>query len=213
MDINTRVAGIGVNDQWPGGSKTVCVLVEDDVALILDELALFVDTVNLGPSSVASLELDTGKSETSPQSIAGFPGMVMRDLAVDMVGDVGLRDTVRARGSDPGHDRSKVTKEVTIVSRQGTTGESELARTIMREEGVGVLQESDQHEPVVDPEIRNEVGAEDLEESKPVDRVAQSSSPEEDANVRNDDLAPLVGREHCSARFEVVGARRVTPLT
>jgi len=38
MDINTRVAGIGIDDQWPGGSETVCILVEDDVTLILDEL-------------------------------------------------------------------------------------------------------------------------------------------------------------------------------
>lgn len=53
------------------------------------------------------------------------------------------------------------------------------------------------------PEIRNEIGAEDLEESKPVDRVVQSSSPEEDANIRNDDLAPLVGGEHHSAGLEV----------
>jgi hypothetical protein len=75
----------------------------------------------------------------------------MRDLAVDVVGDVGLRDTVRAGGSDPRHSRSKVTKEVTVISRQSATGESELSRTIMREEGVGMLQESDQHEPVVNP--------------------------------------------------------------
>lgn len=107
-------------------------------------LALLVDTVNLGPSSVASLQLDTGPSETSPQSISGFPGMVMRDLAVDVVGNMSLRDTVGAGSSNPGHDGSKVTKEITIIGRQGTTGESELAGTIMREEGVGVLQESDQ---------------------------------------------------------------------
>ena len=77
--------------------------------------------------------------------------MVVRDLAVDMVGDVSLGDTVRAGGSNPGHYGSEVTKEVTVISRQGTTGECKLAHTIMREEGVGVLQESDQHEPVVDP--------------------------------------------------------------
>ena len=69
--------------------------------------------------------------------------MVMRDLAVDMVCDMSLRNTMRRGGSDPGHDRSKVTKEVTIISRQGTAGESELSRTIMREERVGMLQESD----------------------------------------------------------------------
>lgn len=75
----------------------------------------------------------------------------MRDLAVDMVGDVSLRDTVGAGSSDPGHDRPEVAKEVTIISRQGSTGESELASPIVRDEGVGVLQESDQHEPVIDP--------------------------------------------------------------
>ena len=77
--------------------------------------------------------------------------MVMRDFAVDVMGNVGLRDTMGAGSSDPSHDRSEVTKEVTIVSRQGTTRESELVGTIVREEGVGVLQESDHHEPVINP--------------------------------------------------------------
>ena len=114
-------------------------------------LALLVDTVNLTPSGVASLQLDAGTSETSSQGVCGFPGMVMRDLAVDMVGNVGLRDAVGAGGSDPGHDGSEVTKEVTIVRRQGTTRESELISTIVREEGVCVLQESDHHKPMIDP--------------------------------------------------------------
>jgi hypothetical protein len=77
--------------------------------------------------------------------------MVMRDLAVNVVGNVGLGDTVRAGGSDPGHDGSKVAKEITVVSSQGTTGEGKLSRTIVREEGIRVLQECDQYEPVVDP--------------------------------------------------------------
>lgn len=106
-------------------------------------LALLVDTVNLGPSGVTTLQLDAGTSETSPQNIGGFPGMVVRDLAVDVVGDVSFRDAVRTGGGDPGHDRSKVTKEVTVIGRQGTTGESELSLAIVREEGVRVLQESD----------------------------------------------------------------------
>jgi len=171
MDIDTRVAGIGVDDQWPSGSETACVLVENNVALIFDELALLVNTVNLSPPSVASLKLDTGTSETGPQGIAGFPGIVMGDLAMDVVSDVSLGNTMCAGGSNPGHNGSEVAKEVTIISRQGTTGKSKLARTIMREERVGVLQEGDQYEPVVDPEVRDKVGAEDLKESKPVDRV------------------------------------------
>ena len=75
----------------------------------------------------------------------------MRDLAVDVVGDVSLRDTMGAGCGDPGHDRSKATKEVTVIGRQGTPRESELGSTIVREEGVGMLQESDQHEPVINP--------------------------------------------------------------
>jgi len=213
LDINTRVAGVSVYDEWPGSGETVCVLVENDVTLILDELALLVDTINLTPTGVASLKLDAGASETSSQGIAGFPGMVMRDFAVNVMGNVGLRDTMGAGSSDPSHDRSEVTKEVTIVSRQGTTRESELAGTIVREEGVGVLQESDQHEPVINPEVRNEVGTEDLEESKLVDRVAQTNGPEQGTDVRDDDLPPLVRREHYCTGFEMVGARGVTFLT
>ena len=37
-DVNTRVAGVGIDDERPGSGKTVCVLVENDVTLILDEL-------------------------------------------------------------------------------------------------------------------------------------------------------------------------------
>jgi hypothetical protein len=112
---------------------------------------LFVNTINFGPPRMASLQLEAGASKTSPQGIGGFPGMVMRDLAVDMVGNVGLRDAMGTSGSDPGHDGSEVAKEATIIGRQGTTGEGELASTIMWKEGVGVLQERDQYEPVVDP--------------------------------------------------------------
>jgi len=65
--------------------------------------------------------------------------MVVRDLTVDMVGDMSLRNTVGAGGSNPSHERSEVTKEVTIVCCQGTTGERKLALTIMGEEGVGML--------------------------------------------------------------------------
>jgi len=75
----------------------------------------------------------------------------MGDLAVDVVGNVGLRDAVSTGSRDPGHDGSKVAKQVTIVGRQGTTRESKLASAIVREEGIGVLQESNKHEPVVDP--------------------------------------------------------------
>lgn len=64
-------------------------------------------------------------------------------LAVDVMGDVSLRDTMCASCSNPGHDGTEVTKEVTIIGRQGTAGEGKLGGTVMRQERVGVLQESD----------------------------------------------------------------------
>jgi len=73
-------------------------------------LALLEDTINLSPPRVTSLKFDTSACEASPQRIGGFPGIVMGDLAVDMMGDVSLRNTMGAGGSDPGHDRTKVTK-------------------------------------------------------------------------------------------------------
>lgn len=75
----------------------------------------------------------------------------MRDLAVDVMGDMGLRDAVGGEGSNPGHEGSKLAKEFAIHGGESTTGESELSGTVMREQRVGVLKERDQYEPVVDP--------------------------------------------------------------
>ena len=36
--VNTRVAGVGVDDERPCSGEAVCVLVENDVTLVLDEL-------------------------------------------------------------------------------------------------------------------------------------------------------------------------------
>ena len=69
----------------------------------------------------------------------------MRDLAVDVVSNVGLRDTMCAGPSDPGHNGSKAAKEITIVGSQGTSGEGKFGGAIVREEGIRVLQECDQY--------------------------------------------------------------------
>jgi len=61
-----------------------------------------------------------------------------------------------------------------------------------------------QQESVV-PEVRNDVGAEDLEESKLVDRVVQGDSPEDSTDIRDDDLPPLARREHHGAGVEIWG--------
>jgi len=77
-----------------------------------------------------------------------------------------------------------------------------------------VLEEGDQDNPVVDPvdekmgqrwenreirenkpEVRSQVSLEHVEEPKLSNRVAQSSGPNEDTNVRDNDLHSLLWRE------------------
>lgn len=53
-----------------------------------------------------------GKART--QGIGSLPGVVVRDLAVDVVKHVSLRDTVSGAGTDPAHEATKVTEEVTV---------------------------------------------------------------------------------------------------
>lgn len=77
----------------------------------------------------------------------------MRDLAGDVVNDVGLRDSVGGTGADPAGklaEEAVATHEVAVKGREGTTGEGEGGGLVMRKSGVGVLEESDQDEPVVD---------------------------------------------------------------
>lgn len=75
----------------------------------------------------------------------------MRDLARNMVRNVRLGDTVRRARADPAHDAPQVPKERPVERRQRTARERELARTVVRQDGVRVLQEGDQHKPVVHP--------------------------------------------------------------
>jgi hypothetical protein len=100
--------------------------------------------------------VDTTASEEITKRICGIPSMIMRNLAVDMMGNMRLRDTVSGESSNPSHERAEFTEEITVHGGEGTTRESEFSRAVMREEGIGMLKESDQHEPVVDPEKKRE---------------------------------------------------------
>lgn len=76
-----------------------------------------------------------------------------------------------------------------------------------------MLKEGDQDDPVVDPivgemhqrreirkgenspEVRSQVNFEHLEESELNDRVAQGGGPNENTNIRDDDLHPMLRQE------------------
>lgn len=139
--------------------------------------------------------------------------MIVRNLAVDVVGNVRLRDTVSSPSADPAHDAAEVAKKVSVEGGESTTGESELVSTVVGEERVGVLEERDQDKPVVDPEVGLEVKAESVGEAKSVDRGSNTDSPDDDTDIRHDDLQEVVGsKEVMCVGVEVVSALGVTLL-
>ena len=62
-----------------------------------------------------------------------------------------LRDAMRSMGANPTHNGAAVAQQVTIQGSKGTPGESEFGGTIMRKDRISVLQERDEHQPVVHP--------------------------------------------------------------
>lgn len=62
-----------------------------------------------------------------------------------------LGDSVRKRSRQPRHNGSQVSQKAPVVRRQCASWKGELPRTIVWEEGVGVLEKSDQDDPVIDP--------------------------------------------------------------
>ena len=75
----------------------------------------------------------------------------MRDLARNVVQDMSLGDTMSCVSPNPTHDLATVTQKVAVERSQSATRECKLWRTVVRENGIGMLEECDQHKPVVDP--------------------------------------------------------------
>lgn len=109
--------------------------------------------------------------------------------------DVSLRDTVCGVSSEPSHDFTAVTEKVSIQSRQGTPREGKLGSTVMGKKRVGMLEEGDQYQPVVDPrnfsttemvirnrintpEVGNKVQGEEVDKAVVPDSVGNPTKPE-----------------------------------
>jgi hypothetical protein len=78
----------------------------------------------------------------------------MGDLAGDMVRDVSFRNTVSQSCAEPAWNATKVAKKAAVESGEGTAGESKFRGPVMGKEGVSMLEECNQDQPVVDPEPR-----------------------------------------------------------
>ena len=214
IHLNTGITGVTVATmRGTGSSDTVCILVEKDVAIVFNELALPEDTVHLTPTARSTLEFDARWVKNLAKSSGRFPGMVVGYLAADVMCDVGLRDAVSRMGTNPSHDLAAVTKKLAIKSSESSAGESELGGTVMGKNGVGVLEEGDEDKPVVYPEVGNDVKAEDRSKSVSMDEVSNRTKPKQDANIGKNDLSAVVGLEHDGAGAVVVGTLGVSPLT
>jgi hypothetical protein len=95
-------------------------------------LALAEDTINLGPSSSSTIQMNAVLSKSLLQSCTSFPTenrcsvaktdyrgtkdlrMVMGNFARDMMKNVSLRDTICGMSSDPPHDFTTVREKLTV---------------------------------------------------------------------------------------------------
>jgi len=127
--------------------------------------------------------------------------------------DVSLRDSVREEATEPSEEWTGATEKRAVEGGERPTLEVECRAAVVREVGVRVLEEGDQNEPVVDPEVRDTVDAGHLKEATSDRPVNKSADPEQDTNITQDDLVVLVGTENDSGRLEVVGRLRVVALT
>jgi len=127
--------------------------------------------------------------------------------------DVSLRDTVREAATEPSEEWAGATEKRAVEGTECTTLEVECGGTVVRDVWVSVLEVGDQHEPVVDADVRETVDAGHLQEATSHRPVNKSSDPEQNTNVTDDDFAILLGSENDRGRLEVVGPFGVVPLT
>ena len=135
----------------------------------------------------------------------------MWDLTVDVMRYMRLRDPMGECGRQPSHDRTQVPQKTSIERCQCASWKGKLAGTVVGKEGISMLEECNQDNPVVypidakicqrpgmeseqgSPKIRGQVNLEYLKESELPNRAVQSGRPKEDPDIRNDDLHPLLG--------------------
>jgi hypothetical protein len=84
---------------------------------------------------------------------------------------------------------------------------------VVGEHGVGVLQESDQDEPRVDPEVGEAIDAHHGAKAKGHGSPDKRADPEENTNIRDEDLFTLMRSKDHRRGLEVVGEARVGALT
>lgn len=128
--------------------------------------------------------------------VAGFVGVVKGNGANVVVEDVRLDDAVQQLAADEAH--------LAVNGGGGTADVVPLLSSVVRQRRVGVLQEGDGNEPVVDPEVGEEVPDSHVGPAKGVAEVEEASGSQGDTNVAVDDELGVLGVEDGAVGVKVV---------
>lgn len=120
-----------------------------------------------------------------------------------MMKNMSLRNTVGRRLAEPSTNGAKVAEQMTIEGRERSTYKSEFRGAVVREERVRMLQERDQNQPVVHPQIRHEVNTKHVAETARVRPVRKTSDPKEETDIGDEYLEELVGLEERRSRDKI----------
>jgi hypothetical protein len=193
-NIDTRVGDTSVLVDTNSLSETLSVSVEQDISLVLDPSALSVVLEQTDEEVLVRLHVVF--TDVVLDGLRCLPCGVVRDLGADVVSDVGFTDTVQDDSTDGA-------EELSVDGAECASSERPLGGRVVREQGVGVLQEGNGDEPVVYHEVGDDVEDEDFTEASHGGPVGDDGEDDEETEIGPDDLVLVVGPEDDGAGGEV----------
>lgn len=187
------------------GSDAVDVAVEEHSSALtlgtlggLDELA-HTGAVPHGLEETSPAGVGLGAvviTHDSLDGIAGLVGVVEGDVADIVVQNVSLDDTVE----DVAADETKVT----VDGGSSATGKVPDLGLVVRQSGVGVLQEGDGNQPVVHPQVRDAVPDQQVEPAELGADGVQEGASEEETQITQGNQLGVLGLVQRAGGVEVV---------
>jgi hypothetical protein len=139
--------------------------------------------------------------------------MVMRDFRTEVMQHMRLRNSVSQGAPKPPKKGASTTKQASIHSRKRATLEVERSRTVVWDQWIGVLEQGDQNDPVVDPKIREEVDTRHLPKATSGRPVGEDTEPEKNSNIADDNLGALMSSKYYGPWVEVVSICWIAALS
>lgn len=175
-------------------SETVGVLVKDHVTSVVDKLASTGSSVE-GNEKVGTVNLIVSTHDLLDVN-SRLVSIVERNSSDEVVADVGLDDSVENVLADP--------SKVSIDGCRSTSGIVPFTLSVVWKSWIGVLQESDHDQVVVDNEVWQAVVENDSSQAKSLVSKIQTKRREHESKVGQGDLDSLLRLEQRREGPEVV---------